>query len=323
MNIVKRLLTLFIILSISFVQAVFENMTYYQILEVSPTASADEIKKSYKTLALKLHPDKNPSPTATQEFQKLGQAYQTLSDPNTRKAYDTELKNQEAAKTPKPAARDTLENAYESLTKDLLALKQDAQKSIDTYKAYKKPKDDAENIINRKEELETISVNVLIALSRSGIYTTDRNKYNIMDRTIHTLFKDVNSTIEELQTIESVNKQYNDFAKEMDQFAKKITQTKVSYITGKISHTDLIKAYASIQRQMTTLTVRVNTFNQQLQEYAKKYPQDKEYFNEIGATLTTAVKMIKDAMFDLTKLLAQQPQQATVASQSKTTPIKK
>eukprot|EP00928_Gymnodinium_smaydae_P013292 TRINITY_DN14861_c0_g1_i2.p2 TRINITY_DN14861_c0_g1~~TRINITY_DN14861_c0_g1_i2.p2 ORF type:complete len:430 (-),score=91.44 TRINITY_DN14861_c0_g1_i2:392-1681(-) len=63
--------------------------TFYQILGVPPTAELDEIKLSYKKLALKLHPDKNrDDPNATERFQELQEAYDVLQDPERRKAYD-------------------------------------------------------------------------------------------------------------------------------------------------------------------------------------------------------------------------------------------
>ncbi len=61
---------------------------YYKILGVSNTASADEIKKAYRTLAKKYHPDLNKEPGADQKFKDVQEAYDILSDDNKRKMFD-------------------------------------------------------------------------------------------------------------------------------------------------------------------------------------------------------------------------------------------
>jgi len=61
---------------------------YYEILGVIRTATADEIKKVYRKLAHKYHPDVSKDPEGEEKFKEIGEAYATLKDPEKRDAYD-------------------------------------------------------------------------------------------------------------------------------------------------------------------------------------------------------------------------------------------
>ncbi len=68
--------------------------SYYKILGVNEKASKDEIKRAYRSLSLKHHPDKNKGDKMSESmFQKISEAYETLGDDQKREEYDMQSKN--------------------------------------------------------------------------------------------------------------------------------------------------------------------------------------------------------------------------------------
>ncbi len=74
---------------------------YYEILNVKTTATADEIKKSFRKLAKQYHPDQNPNDEKVAEkFNEVSEAYKVLSDEEERKKYDDRLNGNEYSQNP-------------------------------------------------------------------------------------------------------------------------------------------------------------------------------------------------------------------------------
>jgi molecular chaperone DnaJ len=65
----------------------------YNILGISPTATGDEIKKAYRALAMRHHPDRNDDPGSVRRFNAIQSAYELLSDPRKRAEYNQSVNN--------------------------------------------------------------------------------------------------------------------------------------------------------------------------------------------------------------------------------------
>jgi curved DNA-binding protein CbpA len=82
---------------------VTRSKTYYQVLQVDPSAEPEVIAAAYKRLALKYHPDTNHAPEAKARMQALNAAYAVLSVPAERARYDASLRRTDYAPPPSPA----------------------------------------------------------------------------------------------------------------------------------------------------------------------------------------------------------------------------
>uniref|UniRef100_A0A803N4Q2 J domain-containing protein n=1 Tax=Chenopodium quinoa TaxID=63459 RepID=A0A803N4Q2_CHEQI len=73
---------------VKLIKQVTKNMDYYAVLGVEKTCSVEEIRKAYRKLSLKVHPDKNKAPGAEEAFKKVCKAFKCLSEEDSRRQYD-------------------------------------------------------------------------------------------------------------------------------------------------------------------------------------------------------------------------------------------
>lgn len=82
------MLWFFAIIYLGYLTTIFAAADYYKILGVAKGATPADIKRAYRKLSLKYHPDKNPSPDASTKFAEIATAYDVLSDDSKREAYN-------------------------------------------------------------------------------------------------------------------------------------------------------------------------------------------------------------------------------------------
>lgn len=99
---------------LSSVQGIRKCKDYYEILGISQDCSEDDLKKAYKKMALKFHPDKNHAPGATEAFKAIGNAFAVLSDPVKRKRYDQFGSEAEQASVPHHNAHHDYTRGFEA-----------------------------------------------------------------------------------------------------------------------------------------------------------------------------------------------------------------
>jgi curved DNA-binding protein CbpA len=80
-------------------------LDHYELLEIPPEASPDEVHKAYRSLALRYHPDRNPAPGAASTMAAINEAYSVLGDPARRRRYDEERRKEESLGMARPILR--------------------------------------------------------------------------------------------------------------------------------------------------------------------------------------------------------------------------
>ena len=86
---IGRAFVLLLLFSAAAIEIVCAGKSYYDVLQVSKQATDDQIKRAYRKLALKFHPDKNPgNEEATKKFAEINNAYEVLADKEKRGVYD-------------------------------------------------------------------------------------------------------------------------------------------------------------------------------------------------------------------------------------------
>ncbi|KAI9505749.1 hypothetical protein GGI25_002350 [Coemansia spiralis] len=98
-----------------------QQQDYYEALGVRPDATTEDIRSAYMKRAVRVHPDRNPSPTATEEFQELADAYYVLSDTTRRRQYDSERDSSRAnAQTSFGDTHANADNIFGDVFEDML-----------------------------------------------------------------------------------------------------------------------------------------------------------------------------------------------------------
>eukprot|EP01083_Nonionella_stella_P073743 199608_1 len=129
-----------------------DQRSFYDILGVTKTDTVDAIKKAYRRLALKYHPDRNKSETAKEDFQFLGKIFNTLTNPRARKRYD---KTGEAFDDESESFEEAYEyyrSVFKEITKEDIdayakTYKNSAAEKEDLFEAYTMFKGDMQSVI--------------------------------------------------------------------------------------------------------------------------------------------------------------------------------
>ena len=128
---------------------------YYQILDIDPDSTAEEIRKAYKVASMKYHPDRNPGKDTTSQMQDINEAYAILKDDDKRSRYDKEYKRfrQETTKVSEPKTTSWTYSTYD--IKD-----ENVKRDVDDAREY------AHNLV--EEFMQSLKRNTKVAAQAAG-----------------------------------------------------------------------------------------------------------------------------------------------------------
>ena len=128
---------------------------YYQILDIDPDSTTEEIRKAYKAASMKYHPDRNPGKDTTSQMQDINEAYAILKDDDKRSRYDHEYKRfkQETTKVSEPKTTSWTYSTYD--IKD-----ENVKRDVDDAREY------ARNLV--EEFMESLKKNTKVAAKAAG-----------------------------------------------------------------------------------------------------------------------------------------------------------
>lgn len=256
---------------------------YYKVLEVSETASDDELKKSYRRLAKMYHPDLNEnSKEAEEKFKEIGEAYKVLSNPQKRKQYDMGTYNPVNQTT--NTATTSNDNAYNIFN---AIFQNDIKRYNEERKDYIKFLDEMEvefNEYNRslKKEKENAINSVWSLLTAFDFYQKKvkiRNELNDLKRNV-SAFDDFLTFFEEAQ------QEIKQYGFNFDSYNQYIEPSQ----RGVISADVYSNLKSQIRKQLYDLKRKVNEFD----EYMQFLDEMEEKFNQFNKTIKKVKENAKE-----------------------------
>lgn len=148
------------------------SKTFYEILNVSPLSTQDEIKQAYRTMAKKYHPDMNPGIDTTSLMQEITEAYEVLSDVEKRRKYDEKINNNSQS-----------ERTYASYTKSREETESDFEEWINEYLRNRRRENNIKFETEKQWEIDTLTniSKLLKDVRTNNISNKEHINFNFID----------------------------------------------------------------------------------------------------------------------------------------------